>query len=335
MRTNFKSLIFIICFSLPIWLHAQNVGIGITTPTMARLQIQGSVGSNVLVARTSAASSGLTMAVVGSNFPTFGFNTEISSGYKRINNGYASFFQYDALSGDNRYWSSTDSAAAGTSFGYFQPLTLQGSGNVRINNYLGINANGNIDSGRVIIAHNSTIASPTLKLLETSNSDYTRLELSNTATNRFWHIAGYNAVAGAASDRLNFYHSTAGDIMSITGDGRIGIGTLSPATGYKLSINGKVICTELKVQVAAAWPDYVFAKKYQLRSLPDLEAYIAENQHLPNIPSAEEVKNSGISIGDMQNRLMEKVEELTLYIIEQNKKILAQNKRIQKLEKKN
>lgn len=90
----------------------------------------------------------------------------------------------------------------------------------------------------------------------------------------------------------------------------------------------------MKVQLAAAWPDYVFGKKYQLRSLPELETYITENQHLPNIPSASEIKDGGLSIGDMQKRLMEKVEELTLYIIKQDKQIGEQNKRIQLLEKK-
>jgi len=311
---------------------SQNVGIGTTTPTLARIQIQGAVGGNLLMARTNATSAGLTLANVG-NYPTLGFNTEISGGYKRMYHGQASFFQFDVASGDNKYWLSSDSAADATAIGgYYQPFTLQGSGNVRINNYLGINANGNVDSGRVIIAHNSSIASPTLKLLETSNTDYARFELSNTGTNRFWHIAGFNSTSGTAFDRLNFYHSTAGDIMSITGDGRVGFGTTSPATGYKVSVNGKVICTELRVQTVGSWPDYVFANNYQLRSLPDLETYIQTNSHLPGIPPAAEVEANGITVGDMQKKLVEKVEELTLYIIQQDKTMKALEMRLRHLE---
>jgi hypothetical protein len=122
--------------------------------------------------------------------------------------------------------------------------------------------------------------------------------------------------------------------MSITGDGRVGFGTTSPATGYKVSVNGKVICTELKVQNVGAWPDYVFTSSYKLRSLAELERYIQINSHLPGVPPAAEVEANGITVGDMQKKLMEKVEELTLYIIQQDKKLKTQDARIQQLEQK-
>ncbi|MEQ1553543.1 MAG: hypothetical protein ABL929_05155 [Ferruginibacter sp.] len=101
--------------------------------------------------------------------------------------------------------------------------------------------------------------------------------------------------------------------------GNMMIGAGSPATGYLVSINGKMICEELKVQLDGAWPDYVFDKKYKLQSIDDLELFIKRDKHLPGIPSAEQVKIEGVEVGDMQKRLLEKIEELTLYLIEINK----------------
>jgi hypothetical protein len=135
--------------------------------------------------------------------------------------------------------------------------------------------------------------------------------------------------------------------------GNTGIGTYSPnaklhlngkqliggtadriATGYDLSVHGKIIAEEVKVQLYAAWPDYVFGKNYKLLPLEELETSINKNKHLPNIPSAAEVEKDGISLGDMNKRLMEKIEELTLYIIDLNKKNNALAEKVQKLEDK-
>ena len=92
--------------------------------------------------------------------------------------------------------------------------------------------------------------------------------------------------------------------------------------GYKLRVYGKIISEEVRVQLKTAWPDYVFSKNYKLRSLPEIEKYIKENNHLPNMPAAAEVEKSGIALGEMQTKMMEKIEELTLYLIEANKKIM-------------
>ncbi len=104
-------------------------------------------------------------------------------------------------------------------------------------------------------------------------------------------------------------------------DGNVMIGSGAPANGYKLSVDGKIIAEEIKVQLNASWPDYVFEKKYPLKSISNLESYINANKHLPNIPSAKEMEKDGITVGDMQTRMMEKIEELTLYIIDLQKQI--------------
>ncbi|MDT8413622.1 MAG: hypothetical protein RQ875_14240 [Vicingaceae bacterium] len=89
---------------------------------------------------------------------------------------------------------------------------------------------------------------------------------------------------------------------------------------FKVKEVGGVFCSEITVQVAP-FPDYVFHTDYDLMTLQELEKYIAENKHLPNIPTAKEVEEQGLSLGDMQVKQMEKIEELTLYIIALEKRI--------------
>lgn len=120
--------------------------------------------------------------------------------------------------------------------------------------------------------------------------------------------------------------------MSITQNGNIGIGTTN-THGYKLAVAGKVISEEVKVQLQNAWPDYVFSKNYNLKTLEETETYIQENQHLPEIPSAQEVEENGILLGEMNAKLLQKIEELTLHLIDQNKKNEVQNEQIQVLTK--
>ncbi|MGD8779801.1 MAG: hypothetical protein PVH88_12670 [Ignavibacteria bacterium] len=94
--------------------------------------------------------------------------------------------------------------------------------------------------------------------------------------------------------------------------GNVGIGTLDPQ-GYKLAVAGDMIAEEVVVKLEDDWPDKVFEEDYDLKPLTEVENFIKENKRLPDIPSAEEVKEEGLSIGEMQAKLLEKIEELTLY----------------------
>jgi hypothetical protein len=114
--------------------------------------------------------------------------------------------------------------------------------------------------------------------------------------------------------------------------GNVGIGSITtwdPA--YKLSVKGAIRCQ--KVLVDINWADYVFNKDYKLMSIPELEKFVVENKHLPNIPAGSELEKNGLDVGTVQAKQMEKIEELTLYIIEMNKKMQEQNQRIIELEK--
>lgn len=110
------------------------------------------------------------------------------------------------------------------------------------------------------------------------------------------------------------------------------IATDTPKPGYELSVNGQIVCEELLVEDSANWPDYVFKDDYALRPLAEVEQHIKERKHLPGVPTAADIGKEGIRVGDMQKRMMEKIEELTLYVIDQNKRLVAQEQRIEQLQ---
>ncbi|WP_114941724.1 hypothetical protein [Mucilaginibacter endophyticus] len=125
----------------------------------------------------------------------------------------------------------------------------------------------------------------------------------------------------------------------VSGTGNVGIGTtdnsawnLSGST-YKLAVGGGIIATAVTVKAVPNWPDYVFKDGYKLLSLPDVKNYIDQNHHLPEIPSAQQIEKDGVNVGEMNKLLLKKIEELTLYLIEKDKKEKEQEERISRLEK--
>ncbi|OXA94773.1 hypothetical protein B0A66_03320 [Flavobacterium hercynium] len=115
------------------------------------------------------------------------------------------------------------------------------------------------------------------------------------------------------------------------GSDHVGIG-MAPSSTEKLSVKGKIRSEEIKVEVIV-WPDYVFEDDYKIISLESLEKFIKINKHLPEVPSAKEITENGLELGEMNKVLMKKVEELTLYLIEQNKSLLDQKAQIMNQQK--
>lgn len=117
----------------------------------------------------------------------------------------------------------------------------------------------------------------------------------------------------------NFWTLSGTNIYTNT-TGNVGIGTNAPGP-YKLAVEGTIGARKVKVTQANPWADYVFEAGYQLPSLKEVETYIQQYKHLPEVPSAQEVNKDGLDLGDNQAVLLKKIEELTLYVIDINKKL--------------
>ncbi|MDF1696393.1 MAG: hypothetical protein P1U56_11195 [Saprospiraceae bacterium] len=133
-----------------------------------------------------------------------------------------------------------------------------------------------------------------------------------------------------------YLQGNGGDVLMIPNEaGTVGIGVTSSAylpDGFLLAVDGKIISEEIRVELSGDWPDYVFESDYELTALNELELKINELGHLPGIPSAEKVEEEGLDLGDMNKRMMEKIEELTLYMIEADKKIRLLERKLNEIE---
>lgn len=167
-------------------------------------------------------------------------------------------------------------------------------------------------------------------LARLSEGEVTYLGVKSYWTN--WKLAGTTTSAlvksfaiehlfyNTLNSSINFYRGT-----SITG-GYITIGVDQGKEDFKfkrnlLEVNGKIRTKEVVIETVNWWSDFVFDKNYKLPSLAEVESHIKEHKHLPDVPSEAEVKENGINVVEMQAKLLQKIEELTLYVIDQQKEI--------------
>ncbi len=147
-------------------------------------------------------------------------------------------------------------------------------------------------------------------------------------------IGQYNLISGTTSSWVateplfvignGSSTSSRSNAITVLKNGNVGIGTalVNNPNSYKLAVNGTIGAKAVKVEVTSTtWPDFVFNKEYKLKSLKEIEQFIKQNGHLPEIPTAKEIEKSGADLGELLKLQMQKIEELTLYIIEQNKRI--------------
>ncbi len=196
---------------------------------------------------------------------------------------------------------------------------------------LTIKANGNVGIGTSNPSASLEINNPDSSIIvHTDESHQPFITLGMGQTDR-WSLGSYEATNGLYERTFFIYedhtgaNGSKGVRLAIKPNGNVGIGTVDPGT-YKLAVNGNVRAKEIKVETG--WSDFVFESDYQLPTLEEVENHINEKGHLKDIPSAEEVAENGILLGEMDSKLLQKIEELTLYTI-------AQEKRIKHLEKEN
>jgi len=196
--------------------------------------------------------------------------------------------------------------------GAFAGSQLEGNENIFIGDGAGFESIGsrNIYIGKYI--GESTNENDILKI--DNNSNQNPLIWGNFANDQL----KFNAKVGVGYSFGN-YPTTAGSVN---------------ISNYNLFVKGGILTEEVRVSLQSTWADYVFKKDYKLPTLKDVENHIAQKGHLINVPSAEEVKNNGIELGEMAKIQQEKIEELTLYIIQQNKLIEKLTERVNKLENK-
>ena len=212
-----------------------------------------------------------------------------------------------------------------------------------LNVIFGIDPNGNL---KTVTTHTSPIAGGTVELSGTGpftvGTEVTVSAMSNegyrfknwtengsiVSTDKFYTFeintnrdltANFIEAVAWKQNGSNIYYE----------DGKVGIGTQNPDS--LLTVNGTVHAKEVKVDLNVPQPDYVFEEDYSLMPLNELESYVQTNKHLPGIPSAKEVKEKGLNAGEMQTKLLEKIEELTLYAIDLKKQNAELMKRIAEL----
>jgi hypothetical protein len=234
---------------------------------------------------------------------------------------------------------STDATAFITPGGPNTHLTLQSVGtdgairfyttggstnNVAPTESMRIAAGGNIGIGTTIPGAKLDVEGGTIRVGDGSGA-YSGFSFNQT-----------NGLTQENNNKVTLYgalqvNSTAGQNSYITGTGNVGIGTMQP--DQKLTVNGAIHSKEIKVDTSISVPDYVFEESYKPIDLNSLKAYLVANHHLPEIPPAAEIEKNGLDLGEMNLKLLKKVEELTLYIIEKDKQDKEKEARIAALEK--
>jgi hypothetical protein len=289
----FKYLVFMIFLAGSATAQNQllstgDVGIGTTSPAFRLHVVNGTNSNSMELGGTSTVGFGLT----GTNSGTYGL--------------------YAGVASTGRSWIQ-GGTHAGAAIAY--DLILQGAGG-----YLGVGANApyyklqaqSADRGVALFHSTSTGNTGNLAIINAGNQNYGVFGVvsSGAAPTPDVFGLGYSSAANASFT----------NIINWTTGGRVGIGTSTPDEA--LTVKGQIHSYDVRVDAESeVVPDYVFEKDYDLLPLSEVEAYVRQNKHLPEVPSAKEMEAEGISLKEMNLLLLRKVEELTLHLIEQNKEI--------------
>ncbi len=305
------------------YFNGGNVGIGYTTPS-SKLHVQGqdaaffsgSVENNLHFGRDNGQK---VQMMVNDNHLYFDLVQDADG-----NSGHVMFFRNLAEgtseNNDIRFQTSGENR-----------LAIKAGGNV------GIGTTSPTGDGLTVVGGDSgqdflTLERPNIGKFRFNSGGYsTRMTIGSNNVDRFT-LGWDNSEAGfAISNDIEF--ATHEHAFFIKNTGNVGIGTTDPDA--KLTVKGNIKSKEIKVEVnAGEGPDYVFEEDYNLRSLEETEEYIKAYKHLPEVPSAKVMESEGLNLKEMNLMLLQKIEELTLHMIEQNKEIESLKTEVQNLKSK-
>jgi hypothetical protein len=279
-----------------------NVGIGTISP-VAKLHVEGGApGGNISLFVNGGGRMGgaATIGRSGTHYDEFGYNvgfTTTADQYKYLAADGAASLRL-GWGGGIEFRTNPANGVVGNTFQLTTRMRLTGDG------YLGLGTT--VPQRRVHVQTQAGGGGADIRLQ--SSTALWDIQSDAFSTGNFG-IIDYSSGSADPSKCLVMNKST----------GNVSIGT-PDARGFKLAVKGKMIAEEVVVQLHSNWPDYVFESTYTLPRLSELEDFIRRNKHLPGVPSAVQVAENGVQVGEMQSILLKKVEELTLYLIELEKK---------------
>lgn len=303
-----KIIIVVLCIS-SLHLHAQNtfpstgnVGIGTISPVVP-LEVNGELkwhGHNAGNPRS------LQIGYSGGNYGGIGYNigyTTYTGIFNRPLIDKSSYLEF--WHGGFRFYGTSNGSAA-------SDVSLNGGGS-NLNLFATIADDGSFGLGT---------ASPQYKLDVHGDARFTQF-LHLTSDNQeiqFYRGGSLYGYLWSSARGLHWGKGSESTSINVNNDGNIGIGILE-TQGYKLAVAGSIIAESVKVKLRRAWPDYVFEKGYHVQSIKEVEEFIKRNGHLPEIPPRAEIEAEGLELGEINSRLLKKIEELTLYIIDIEKRL--------------
>lgn len=307
-------------------------GTATVTTTPGSMNVAGNITANNVQIGLSAPSNGVNILA---NFPTLTTANGWARGFSISNqSGAVPFLEFGVQGG----FSSTGVSTFGWGYigtDYAHPfMNFSAAGDVSVTKNLAV-------AGDINLSAVSTVQSPTQLVLRSGGSYLNVTPKGGVGL----AVAGADGIAGSGLFYVNGSQTVAKNltvagnlIVPTDATQYVSIGSVVPKNvpGYKLFVDQGILTEKVKVAVAtsAQWSDYVFAKEYKLMPLTEVEKFVKTNNHLPNVPSAAEMVKNGNNLGETDAKLLEKIEELTLYMIDMKKDNEFLKNKVQLLESK-